>query len=128
MSKKKNSQKKLINELKNQLLIQAESLGIRERYTPIVLEELKINAVRKILSEFYMERSNLQYELNMLGSKKKEVLIKLERLNAYIRKGEGFRERHLGDIEKLIEKGMGDREGTKRAVSRLQPVRVKASA
>lgn len=128
MRKKKNAQKKLINELKNQLLIQAERLGVRDRYTPVVLEEMKIDALRRILAELYMERSNLLYELNMLGSKKKEILIKLERLNAYIRKGEGIREKHLANFERLIEKGIGDRKKTLRVVSRLHPVRIKVAA
>ncbi len=128
MRKKKNTQKKLINELKNQLLIQAERLGIRDRYTPIVMEEMELEAVRKILTEFYMERANLEYELNMLGSNKKEILIKLERLHAYIRKAEGLRDRHLKNFEKLLEKGMGDIEKTKKVVNRLEPVSVRAAA
>lgn len=128
MSKKQSSQKKLINELKNQLLIQAERLGIREQYTPAVMEEMKIDSIRKILTEFYMERANLEYELNMLGSNKKEILIKLERLNSYIRKAESLREKHYVSFGKLLEKGMGDIAKTKKAVSRLNPVRVRTSA
>ena len=77
MIKKQIAQKKLINELKNQLLVQAERLGIRDDYAPIFMEELKLDSVGKILTEFYMERANLEYELNMLGSNKKEILIKL---------------------------------------------------
>jgi hypothetical protein len=128
MSKKKNSQKKLIDELKNQLLVQAERLGIREQYTPVALEEMKLDAIRKILTEFYMERSNLEYELNMLGSNKKEILIKLERLNSYIRKAESLRDKHYGKFGKLLEKGLGDVQNTQKAVRRLNPVRIRASA
>lgn len=128
MSKKKNTQKKLINELKNQLFIQAERLGIREEYSPVSLAEMKLDATQKILTEFYMERANLLYELNMLGSKKKEVLIKLERLNAYVRKAEGINAKHKGEMEKQIEQGQGDIKKTKRAVSRFKPARVSAAA
>ena len=128
MSKKKNSQRKLINELKNQILIQAERLGVRERYTPTVLEEMKLDALRKILTEFYMEKANLEYEMNVLGSNKKEILIKLERLNSYIRKAQGLREKHLKNFEKLIEKGMGDKEKAQKVASRLMPARVSTAA
>lgn len=128
MSKKKNTQKKLVNELKNQLMIQAERLGINETYSPIYMEELKIDSVKKILTEFYMERSNLEYEMQMSGSPKKEILIKLERLNAYIRKAVGLQTRHLGDFEKLIDQGYDDRALTQKAVKKLATAKVRASA
>jgi hypothetical protein len=128
MSKKKTAQKKLINELKNQILVQAERLGIRDEFSPVYMEELKLDSTGRILTEFYMERSNLEYELNILGSNKKELLIKLERLNAYIRKAQGLREKHLKAYESLLEKGMGDKKKTQKAVSRIKPVRVRVSA
>jgi hypothetical protein len=121
MNKKKNSQKKIINELKNQILIQAERLGIRELYTPAVMAELKVDSARKILNDFYAERSNLEYELNMLGSQKQEVLIKLERLNYYIRKAEGLREKNSKQLDNLLEKTVGDRKKTNRALRRVRP-------
>jgi hypothetical protein len=128
MIKKQIAQKKLINELKNQLLVQAERLGIRDDYAPIFMEELKLDSVGKILTEFYMERANLEYELNMLGSNKKEILIKLERLNVYIRKAQALHVRHLGKFEDIIEKGMGDLKRTKRAIKKMQPAKVQAAA
>ncbi|MDD5382129.1 MAG: hypothetical protein PHH60_00515 [Candidatus Margulisbacteria bacterium] len=128
MNKKKNAQKRLVNELKNQLMIQAERLGIEDEYNPLCLEEMKLDSVKKIMTEFYMERSNLEYELNIMGSKKKEILIKLERLNSYIRKAVGLHAKHLSTFETLIEKATGDRKLTQKAVSRINPVRVKAAA
>ena len=128
MGKKKNSQKRVITELKNQLLIQAERLGIRDDYNPLAIEEMKLDSIRKILVDLYMERSNLEYELNMIGSNKKELLIKLERLNAYVLKGSSFLTRHVDKFEELIEKGQGDIEKTKRAVRKIKPVRVQAAA
>ncbi len=128
MKKRKKTQDKLIAELKNQILTQAELLGVRDRFSPVVMEELKVEAARKILSEFYTERANLEYELNMLGSQKKEVLIKLERLNAYIIKAETLSSRHAQQIENLIEKGLGDLKKTRRAVRKIKPVRVMAAA
>jgi hypothetical protein len=127
--KQKKSQKKIINELKKQLMIQAERLGIRDDYGPLSMEELKIESVGKIMSDLYMEKSNLEYELNIIGSNKKEIQIKLERLNRYIRKAVSVHERHHGKFEELIEKGMGDLEKTRRALRTVkEPVRVQAAA
>ena len=119
MSKQKKSQKNLINELKNQLLIQSERLGVRERYTPVALAEMELESIRRILTEFYAERSNLEYELNVFGSSKKEALIKLERLNSYVRKAETMLARSLKSYEKLLEKGQGDKAGALKAARRL---------
>jgi hypothetical protein len=128
MSKKKNAQKKLVNEIKNQLLIQAERLGVREHFGPVAAEEIKLDSVKKILTDFYMERSNLEYELNILGSNKKELLIKLERLNLYIRRAVTMHERHLRTYETLLEKGMGDIAGARKAANRIAPRKVRVSA
>ena len=130
MSRKKNSsQKRVIGELKNQLIIQADRLGIKNDYNPLSMEELKLGSISKIMSDLYMEKANLEYELNSIGSDKKELLIKLERLNCYIRKGISLRERHNGRFEELIEKGMGDIELTRKALRKVKaPVRVQAAA
>ncbi|MFC1540500.1 hypothetical protein ACFL4J_00515 [Candidatus Margulisiibacteriota bacterium] len=101
--KKKNAQKKIIGELKEQLLVQAEALGIRERYTPLWFVEQKLLALKKILAEFYAERSNLEYELNMLGTDKKEILIKLEKLHAYIRKAETLLAKYSDKLLDMID-------------------------
>ncbi|MFA5114225.1 MAG: hypothetical protein WC529_08025 [Candidatus Margulisiibacteriota bacterium] len=128
VKKKKNSQKRIIGELKNQLMIQADRLGIREDYGPLSLEEMKLDAVGKIMGDFYAERSNLEYELNMLDSNKRDLLIKLERLNSYIRKAVSVREQHSAKMEQLIEKGMGDLQRTRRAVRKLETVSIKVAA
>lgn len=127
MRKKGNTQTKLINELKTQLLTQAERLGVKDDYTPVFMEETKLDAVRKILGEFYMERSNLEYELNMSGTDKRELVIKLERLNSYIRKAEGIREKHLRILEEQLGKGTGDKQKTRRALNKINPVKVSVS-
>jgi len=128
MSKKKNAQKKVMNELKNQLLVQAERLGIKDDYNPIAMEEMKLDSIRKILGDLYMERANLEYELNMSGTDKKEALIKLERLSRYIHKAEALIKRHTRKFEDLIEKGMGDVKKTRRAVRKLDTARVRVAA
>ncbi|MBI5399356.1 hypothetical protein HZB07_01885 [Candidatus Saganbacteria bacterium] len=128
MSKKKSAQKKLINELKNQLVVQAERLGIKEQYTPLYFEETKLDSVSKILSEFYMERANLEYELQTIDSNKREVMIKLERLNAYVRKAVSLRQRHVKEYENILEKATGDQVKTRRAVRQITPAHVQAAA
>ena len=104
MRKKKKAEIKMIEELRSQLLIQADRLGIKEQYTPQWFAEQRILANGQILSELYSERSNLEYEMNMLGTDKKELLIKLERLNVYIKKAEVLRGRYLGEHGKVIDK------------------------
>jgi hypothetical protein len=128
MNRKKNTQKKLVNELKNQLMIQAERLGIKEDYSLLFMEELKLDSVKKILTEFYMERANLEYEMQLAGSAKKEIMIKLEKLNAYIRKAVGVQNKHLGVYGQILDAGIGDKELTQRAVKKLEPTKVRASA
>lgn len=127
--KRKNSQKKLVNELKNQLMIQAERLGIKDDYSPLYFEEIKLDSVRKIMTEFFMERANLEYEMQMVGTNKKELLIKLERLHAYIRKAQGLHAKHAQKYEDIIEQGTGDQELTRLALKKVnQPIKVSAAA
>ncbi|MFC1570925.1 hypothetical protein ACFL31_00070 [Candidatus Margulisiibacteriota bacterium] len=102
--RKKSGHKKLIGELRKQLLIQAERLDIRHRYTPLWFSEQRMLAFGKILSEFYAERANLEYQLNLLSTDKKEVLRKLEKLHLYIRRAEGLREREMKKFERTIDK------------------------
>ncbi len=101
---KKKAEFKLVEEMKNQLLIQAERLGIRDQYTPEWFAQQRIISVGQVLSELYAERSNLEYELNLLGSDKKELLIKLERLNVYIKKAEGLRDKYTKEHGSVIDK------------------------
>ncbi len=101
---KKKAELKLIDEMRSQLLIQAERLGIRDQYSPQWFAEQRVLSAGRVLSELYAERSNLEYELNLLGTDKKELLIKLERLNVYIKKAEGLRDKYLGEHDKVIDK------------------------
>src|SRR3989339_170699 len=127
MRKKSKAQNKVVNELKNQLMIQAERLGIKDDYTPAWFIEQKTLAFGKILSELYAERANLEYEMNMLGSDKRDLLIKLERLHSYIRKAESLRERYTDDLTRLIDKGYKITENG-RKLSFLEKTEVKSMA
>lgn len=127
MSRKSKAQNKVVDELKKQLLIQSERLGIRNEYSPAWFMEQKVLAFGKVLSELYAERSNLEYEMNMLGSDKKDLLIKLERLHSYIRKAESLRERYTNDFSHLIDKGYKITENTQK-LDCLHKTEVKAFA
>ncbi|MCU0641614.1 MAG: hypothetical protein MUC35_05945 [Candidatus Margulisbacteria bacterium] len=127
MSKKKRAQKKVITELKNQLLVQAERLGISHDYRPAVLSEMKLEAIDRITGDFYMEKSNLEYEMSIFGTNKKEILIKLERLNSYIRKAQALRAQHAAQLTKTLEKEQGDTKLVRRAAQQLNPTRVKVA-
>lgn len=124
---KKKAETKLIEEMRNQLLIQAERLGIRDRYTPQWFAQERILAAGKVLSELYAERSNLEYELNLLGTDKKDLLIKLERLGIYIKKAEGLREKYQKEHDRIIDKDFKLSENRDK-LARLSRTDVKAMA
>jgi len=128
MRNRKKAEVKMIEEMRSQLLIQADRLGIKERYTPQWYAEQRILASGKVLSELYAERSNLEYEMNMLGTDKKELLIKLERLNIYIKKAEALRGQYQGEHDKVIDKSFKLTEN-RDTLSRLKPTtEIKATA
>ena len=49
---------------------------------------MEYDALKNHLLSFYSERSNIEYEMQVLGTDKKEVLIKLEKLEIYIKRAE----------------------------------------
>ncbi|OGC04077.1 hypothetical protein A2276_05615 [candidate division WOR-1 bacterium RIFOXYA12_FULL_43_27] len=102
-------QKIILEEIKKQLVTQAERWGRTDYYTPLKLEEIEIEQCRKISGELLSEKSNLEYELHFLESDKKEVLSKIDRLEIYIKKADRAIKRH----EKLIEKIIGGKTGEK---------------
>lgn len=115
-NKIKNAQIKVINEIQNQIMIQAELLGIKDDYSPENIEEMTLASAEKILSEFYMEKSNLEYELHLLGSNKREIIMKLSKLAGYIKRAQKRVLACRKAIEKIIEKQVGDRKQTRQAL------------
>ncbi|MFH1387322.1 MAG: hypothetical protein ABIH50_06640 [bacterium] len=87
-SKKLKAQLRIFKELETQLMLQADRVGIKDRYESLSLRELEGEALQKHLVSFYQERSNLEYEMQLFGTNKKETLIKLERLESYIKRAE----------------------------------------
>ncbi|MBI5700574.1 hypothetical protein HZC34_01850 [Candidatus Saganbacteria bacterium] len=116
MAKKtKKSQKSILNEIKTQLILQAERWGRKDYYTQDKLEEMELDQCRKIKGDLLSEKNNIEYELNMLDTDKKEVLIKLERLEAYLKRADKVIKKHEKTITKLYEKKIGDTEMIKKA-------------
>lgn len=116
-SKRIKAQMRIFRELETQLMTQAERLGIRDRYSPLRLKELEYDALKKHLIAFYQERANLEYEMQMLGTDKKETLIKLERLEVYIKRAERMGEMFESDIQKMIAKLSPDSEKAKKVIA-----------
>jgi hypothetical protein len=118
--KKKKAQIRILNEIRDQLVLQAERWGRTNYYTPLKLEELVLEQSHKIKGDFLAERSNLEYEMNLLGTDKREVLIKIERLESYIKKADRTIESHERNISRLLDKMVGDKQAISLATSYLK--------
>ena len=104
-----------MTEVKDQLLLQADRWGRKGYYTPLKLEEMELEQCRKIKGDLLAEKSNLEYEMSMLGTDKKDVLIKIERLESYIKKADRVIEGHEKGITRMLDKIVGDKKAVKRA-------------
>lgn len=113
--KNKKSQKSILNEIKTQLILQAERWGRKDYYTQDKLEEMELDQCKKIKGDLLSEKNNIEYELNMLDTDKRDVLIKLERLEAYLKRADKVIKKHEKTITKLYEKKIGDTEMIKKA-------------
>ena len=116
MSRKKvKAQQRIFKELEKQLFTQADRLGIRHEFTPMKLKEIEFDAVKKHLLSFYAERSNLEYEMQMLGTNKRDTLIKLERLGVYIKRAERMKTQYEEKMQEMLEKMIPENEKVKKA-------------
>jgi len=117
MSKKaRKAQKLVMEEIKKQLLLQAERWDRGDHYNPIALEEMERDQCYRILGDLYAEKSNLEYEMHILGTDKHETLIKIERLDVYIKKALQVIERHDRFIFRILRKDIGDESQIRRAL------------
>ncbi|MCX5750143.1 MAG: hypothetical protein NT099_00475 [Candidatus Saganbacteria bacterium] len=107
-SGKKKAQLNVLNEIRKQLVLQAERWGRTEYYTTVKMEEYELEACERIRSQFLAEKSNLEYELHLLDSDKRDVLIKIERLNSYILKTERVMQRHGNNLDNIFENKYGE--------------------
>lgn len=117
--KKGKAQKIILGEIKKQLILQAERWGRKNYYTPLKLEEIELEQCGRIKGELLSEKSNLEYELHVLGSDKGEVVAKVEKLGMYLKKADRVINAHKKLIEKLIQKNIGDRAQIQKAVSSI---------
>ncbi|MFA4967555.1 MAG: hypothetical protein WC624_04985 [Candidatus Margulisiibacteriota bacterium] len=111
---KKKAQSTILNEIKNQLLLQAERWD-NYGYSPIKIEEMLKDQCDKIKGDLLAEKNNLEYELNYLGTDKREVLIKIERLESYLKKANKAMEKHDRTIRRMVDKLIGDIKAVNRA-------------
>ncbi|MEE8638320.1 MAG: hypothetical protein V3T21_04655 [Candidatus Margulisiibacteriota bacterium] len=109
-SKRKKAQQRVLNEIQHQLVLQAERWGRKDHYTPMKLEEMVLGQCYKIKGDFYGERANLEYELQRIGTDKKECLIKLEKLEGYLKKADRGIKGHRKAIARILDKMVGDKE------------------
>ncbi len=114
----KKAQKRVLEEIKGQLLTQAERWGRKDAYTPIILEEMELAQCLRIKGDFLSEKANLEYELNSLGTDKREVLIKIERLNAYLKRADQIIARHEKTISRIIDKDSVSKERADRILKK----------
>ena len=119
-SKKAKAQMMILDEVKKQLLLQAERWGRTEHYTPLKLEEFEVEACRRIKGDLLAERANLEYEMQALFSNKREVEMKLSRLETYLKRADRVNKKHSKNVDKMIEKLVGDRRKTLGALDRLK--------
>lgn len=119
-NKRKKAQLRVLGEIKNQLILQAERWGKKDYYTPFKLEEMELEQCSKIRGELLAEKANLEYELHLVGSDKKDVLIKIERITSYIKRADWAEGRHQRKISAMIEKLTGDKAAIKKAQGSIE--------
>jgi len=121
MSKKGQKGKlRLLNEIRDQLILQADRWGKKDHYTPLRMTEMELEQARNIKGEFMSEKANLEYEMNMLGTDKREVLIKIERLDSYVKRCDRIIEQYEKRIGKMLDNLIGDKSKVKKAESKVK--------
>jgi len=119
ISKKIKAQKMILNEVKKQLLLQADRWGRTGYYTPLKLEEIELDACRRIKGDLLAEKANLEYELQMMNDHRREIELKIQRLELYLNRADRVSKKHVKTIDKMIEKLVGDRKKTLGALDRV---------
>ncbi len=119
-NKKKKAQMMILNEVKKQLLLQAERWGRVGYYTPLKLEEMELDACDRIKSDLLAEKANLEYELQLINTNRREIEMKLGRLDMYLKKADRVSEAHNRAINKTLDKLVGDKKKTMGALERLK--------
>ena len=119
MGRRKNAQKRILSEIQNQLMLKAKNLGVEHLYSPIRLEDMKLQEARKIMGDLLAERTNLQYERSLTGQTNKESIIKLEKIEAYINKCQRVIDSYERNIERMLGRNVSDPKKTKNALKKF---------
>ena len=119
--KRKNARLKLLNEIRDQLVLQAERWEKKGYYTPLRLEEITLEQCRKVAGDLLSEKANLGYELHLLDSNKRDLLIKMERLQSYVKRAYRVIEKHEKSIRKHLDKMISDKDKLEVIMRRMQP-------
>jgi hypothetical protein len=118
---RKKEQTRLLNEIRDQLILQAKRWGREGYYTPVRLDEMTLEQCRKVQGDLLSEAANLGYELFLLESNKRDLLIKMERLEAYLKKAEKVIKKYERGIRQQVERLVTDRDKLDLIRRRMQP-------
>jgi hypothetical protein len=117
-SKRKRAQKRVLGEVQKQLLLQAERWGRKGHYTPMKLEEMVLEQCGRVKSDFLVEKANLEYEIQRIGSDKKECLIKMEKLEGYLKRADRAIKAHRNKIQKMLDMMVGEKSKVVKALGK----------
>lgn len=118
---RKKEQTRLLNEIRDQLVLQAKRWGHEGYYTPVRLDEMTLDQCRKIQGDLLSEAANLGYELFLIESNKRDLLIKMERLDAYLKKAEKVIKKYEKGIRYQVNRVITDQDKLELIRRRMQP-------
>lgn len=118
-AKRNKGQSRILEEIKNQLILTAERWGQSGHYTPIKLEEMVLEQCKKIKGDFLSEKANLDYELNSGAENEKESRVKIDKIRIYLKKADRSIKTHQNAIKKVLDKMVGDREKVLRVMGKV---------
>lgn len=120
-AKRKKAQAKLLDEIKDQLVLQADRWGKKGHYDRVRLEEMVLEQCHRVSGDLMSEKANLEYELYLLDSNKRDLLIKMERLQSYISKASRVIEKHEKSIKKQLDKLISEKDKLELIMRRMRP-------
>jgi len=119
--KRKKQQIRLLNEIRDQLVLQAGRWGKKDHYTQLCLDEMTLDQCYRVLGDLFSEKANLEYELYLLESDKHDLLIKMERLDAYLKKSRRVIKKYQKNIQQQLDKLIGDKDKLDLIEKRMHP-------
>jgi len=120
-TKRKRAQAKLLDEIKDQLVLQADRWGKKGHYDRVRLEEMVLEQCHRVAGDLMSEKANLEYELYLLDSNKRDLLIKMERLQYYIGKASRVIDKHEQNIKKQLDKLIASKDKLDLIMKHMRP-------